>query len=266
VTVTPATAPQIVRFSAIPATINAGQTSTLLWVVNNATNVTITPSVGGVSATGTQDVTPAVTTVYTLTATNASGTPVTATAQVTVNPVPATPKITSFTATPPASPAAGTQVTLACTATNATTLNLGGVVFQQSSATLNVAPQQTTTYTCVASNALGQTDSATLTVTVPGGGGGGGGGPVIVLPDTLFTANRYIILDASGSFSPAGNNPLKFFWSSVGGTAAIANPTSPTPNVWLNVTNGPWVIEVVVTDSKGNSSSKQITVHLTQAP
>jgi hypothetical protein len=265
VSVTAGTLPHITRFSAIPATITAGQTSTLLWVVDNATTVTIQPNIGNVALGGTQDVTPAATTVYTLTATNATGS-VTSTAQVTVNPVPATPKITSFTATPPTSPAAGTQVTLACTATNATTLNLGGVVFQQSSATLNVAPQQTTTYTCVASNALGQTDSATLTVTVPGGGGGGGGGPVIVLPDTMFTSNRFIILDASGSFSPAGNNPLKFFWSSVGSTAAIANPTSPTPNVWLNVTNGPWVLEVVVTDSKGNSSTKQITVHLTQAP
>jgi hypothetical protein len=129
-----------------------------------------------------------------------------------------------------------------------------------------VAPQQTTTYTCVASNAQSQTDSATLTVTVPGGGGGGGSGPVIVLPDTLFTATRFIILDASGSFSPAGNNPLTFFWSSLDGKAAIANPASATPNVWLNIGTGPWVLQVVVTDSKGNSSSKQITVNLTQGP
>jgi hypothetical protein len=265
VTVTAATAPQITRFSAIPATINAGQTSTLLWVVTNATTVNISPNVGNVSPTGTQDVTPAVTTVYTLTATNATGN-VVSTATVTVNPASTAPKITSFTATPPASPAAGTNVVLACAASNTTVLSLGGVVFNQSSATLTVAPQQTTTYTCVASNAQGQTDSASLTVTVPGGGGGGGGGPVIVLPDTLFTNTRYIILDASGSFSPQGNGPLKFFWTSIDGRAAVANPSSPTPNVWLNVGTGSWVLEVVVTDSKGNSSIKQITVFLTEGP
>ncbi len=264
VTVTAAQMPQITRFSAIPATINAGQTSTLLWVVTNATTVSISPNVGTVAMTGTQDVTPAVTTVYTLTATNSAGT-VTSTATVTVNAGGVAPHITSFTATPPTSPSAGSNIVLACSASNATTLNVAGVAFTQSSATLTVAPQQTTTYTCVAGNGQSQTDSATLTVTVPGGGGSGSG-PVIVLPDTLFTATRFIILDASGSFSPAGNNPLKFFWTSLDGKAAVANPTSATPNVWLNIGTGPWVLQVVATDSKGNSSSKQITVTLTQAP
>jgi len=91
-------------------------------------------------------------------------------------------------------------------------------------------------------------------------------GPVIVLPDSLFTNTRYIILDASGSFSPQGNNPLKFFWTSLDSKAAIANPASATPNVWLNTGSGPWVFEVIVTDSRGNSSTKQITVRLTQGP
>jgi hypothetical protein len=256
--------PHIGRFSAIPTTIDAGQTSTLVWAVDNATTLTITPGIGSIGPLGTQDVSPTATTTYTLTATNAVGT-VTATGTVTVNPVVPAPKITSFTANPQASPAAGSPVTLACTATNATTLNLGGVVFAQSNATLVVNPQQTTTYTCVASNAKGQTDSSTLTVTVPGGGGGGGG-PVIVLPDSIFTTSRFIVLDASASFSPNGNTPLKYLWSSLDGQAAIASPTSAMANMWLNLGNGPWVFEVVVTDSKGNSASKQVTVRLTQGP
>jgi hypothetical protein len=264
VAVTAGTLPQITRFSAIPATINAGQTSTLLWVVAKATTVSISQNVGNVALGGTQDVTPAATTVYTLTATNATGS-VTATAQVTVNPVAPAPHITSFTANPSSSPAPGTTVALTCSATNATALNLGGVVFAQSSATLNVAPQATTTYTCVASNAAGQTDAATLTVTVAGGGGGGGG-PVIVLPDSIFTASRYIILDASASFSPTGDTPLKFFWTTLDNKAAIANPSSSTPNVWLSTGSGPWVFEVIVTDSKGKSATKQTTVRLTQGP
>src|SRR5262249_22795019 len=158
-------------------------------------------------------------------------------------------KITSFTATPPTSPSAGSSIVLACSANNATTLNIAGTVVNAASGSVTVKPTVTTTYTCTANNAGGQTDSATLTVNVPGGGGGPG--PVIVLPDTLFVDNRYFILDASGSFSPQGNNPLKFFWSSTDGKAAIANPSSSTPNVWVNIGTGPWVLQLTVTDSKG---------------
>jgi len=75
-------APVIASFTANPAIISAGQSSTLQWSVQNATSVSIS-SLGTVSATGTRSVSPTATTVYTLTATNASGS-VTRTATVTV--------------------------------------------------------------------------------------------------------------------------------------------------------------------------------------
>src|SRR5579885_3476489 len=96
VTVTPGQAPRIIRFSAVPPTINSGQTSTLVWVVENATTVSIS-GLGNVSMDGSQDVTPSSTTTYTITATNANGT-VTAQATVTVNQTPQVPPpvITSY--------------------------------------------------------------------------------------------------------------------------------------------------------------------------
>ncbi|GAG70644.1 unnamed protein product [marine sediment metagenome] len=69
-------------FSASPSTINQGESSTLTWNVYEADTVTIT-SIGTVTSSGSTSVSPAVTTVYTLTATNSAGS-VTATATVNV--------------------------------------------------------------------------------------------------------------------------------------------------------------------------------------
>jgi hypothetical protein len=87
--VTP-TNPVINFFSASPTTITAGDSSTLSWIVTDATSATIDLGVGSVaSTTGTTSVSPAVTTTYTFTATNATGS-VTATTTVMVNPPAAT--------------------------------------------------------------------------------------------------------------------------------------------------------------------------------
>ncbi len=71
--------PAISAFTATPATINPGQSSTLAWTVSGATTLSLS---GQGNVTGSSlGVTPASTTTYTLTATNASGS---ATAQATV--------------------------------------------------------------------------------------------------------------------------------------------------------------------------------------
>jgi hypothetical protein len=110
VTVTPASGgggggsvslPTISSFSAQPVTIAPGQSSSLAWVVAGASGVNITPSVGTSTLnpfSGSATVTPATTTTYTLSATNAYGQSVTAIATVTVSagsdvslPTPASP-------------------------------------------------------------------------------------------------------------------------------------------------------------------------------
>ncbi|MGZ5453920.1 MAG: hypothetical protein ACXW2R_06940 [Candidatus Aminicenantales bacterium] len=77
--------PTIDSFTATPASIKLNESSTLSWAVTDATTVSIDQSIGTVAATGTQAVTPLVTTTYTLTATNADGT-TTGTAEVTILP------------------------------------------------------------------------------------------------------------------------------------------------------------------------------------
>ncbi len=83
-------APVLGTFTANPATITAGQSTTLSWgKVENATNVSIDQGIGGVATPDSRTVSPATTTTYTLTATGCGGT-VTKQVKVTVNPAPTT--------------------------------------------------------------------------------------------------------------------------------------------------------------------------------
>jgi hypothetical protein len=269
--VTPGSAPQIIRFSAGPLSIPAGGTSTLVWQVENAATVTIAPAVGTVGLVGTQDVKPAETTTYTLTATNNFGA-VSATAKITVTapPPPPNPTITSFTANPPVSPSPGSPVVLTCLAQNATRVTISGVGDVDANGSITVNPQSSTSYTCVASNNTGQV-SQTLNLTVTGGGTP----PVIIviskaancIPTSVVggttvcqTVVRLLDLDLSGSSSPSGNTPLTFFTSSRNTAAVVLNPTSPTPSVQLSSGFGDYFFDVVVTDSKGNKALGAIDV------
>jgi hypothetical protein len=273
--VTPGSAPRIIRFSAGPISIAAGGTSTLVWQVENATTVSIAPAVGTVGLVGTQDVKPAQTTTYTLTATNNFGT-VTATATVTVTtpPPPVNPTITSFTANPPTSPSPGSPVVLTCLAQNANKVTISGVGDVDASGNLTVNPQTSTTYTCVAVSSSGAQVSQSLNVPVTPAGGGGQL-PVIIVTSgaancvttavqggttTCQTVVRLLDLNLSGSSSPAGNNPLTFFTTSRNTSSVVLNPTSPTPSVQLAEGFGDYFFDVVVTDSKGNKALATIDI------
>lgn len=85
-----------IEFGGAPLRIEQGSAATLRWAVTNAEEVTVTPGVGQVEATGSTEVSPTETTTYTLTATGAE----TRTSRVTVRvrapedtePTPTTPE------------------------------------------------------------------------------------------------------------------------------------------------------------------------------
>jgi len=169
----------------------------------------------------------------------------------------AVPVVASFTATP-TSIDAGQSSTLQWSVTNADSVSITSLGTVSNSGTRSVSPTTTTTYTLTATNAAG---SVTRTATVEVRGGTG---PTIVFPsDFIYTTSRDLRLDASGSFSSAGNNPLSFYWT-VRGTdrAVIYQRTSATPNVFLRLAPGNYIFDLTVTDSKGNSSTKTLTVRL----
>ena len=85
VTTTSGTPPNIVTFTANPATIAAGESSRLDWQITGATSISIEPDIGELSGWGGQNIYPTETTTYTLTAFNSAGSD-TATVTVTVTP------------------------------------------------------------------------------------------------------------------------------------------------------------------------------------
>jgi peptidoglycan-associated lipoprotein len=87
-------APSIAEFVAEPGSILRGQASTLKWSVSNASEITVEPAIGALSASGTRGVYPSATTVYTLRATGPGGT-VTAAATVKVGELDIAPPPTS---------------------------------------------------------------------------------------------------------------------------------------------------------------------------
>jgi hypothetical protein len=158
----------ILRFTAEPLRITAGQASSLIWEVRNATEVEIS-GIGKVDANGgSATVSPAETTTYTLTARNPKR-EVSQTVTVTVDPLPPVepqdpPIIANFFATPSAI-VLGQTSTLTWDARNASDVTISGLGSVSPQGSTTVTPNQTTTYTITARNNVGEV-SATATVTV----------------------------------------------------------------------------------------------------
>src|SRR5881394_4404186 len=89
----PAPAAPTASLTANPNTVEKGQSTTLTWQTSNATDASI-DGIGAVQPNGSQTVTPADSTTYTLTAKGAGGTQQ-ATARVTVNAPPPPPAPTT---------------------------------------------------------------------------------------------------------------------------------------------------------------------------
>src|SRR6267143_1053513 len=86
----PAPASPTVTLQASPASVNKGESATLSWNSTDATQLSIAPEVGAVTAQGSTKVTPSDSTTYTITATGPGGS-ASATATVTVNEPPPPP-------------------------------------------------------------------------------------------------------------------------------------------------------------------------------
>lgn len=260
VTVTPGQVPRILQFYGLPQTINSGQSTTLVWSVENATtSISINNGVGTVAATGSMSVSPAVTTAYTMTATNSFGN-VTAMATINVNVV-APPTITSFTASPAVSTGPGARVTLTCNTVGAVNVNVAGGMYFGNSSSIPVFPNVTTTYSCIATNAIGTVAQQTITVVVPPPPTGAGAPPVVVLAQSSITTTvRTVTLDASAS---TGSGPLTYLWTvAAGNVQGIVGATTATPSVTVGQTDGVYDIQVAVSDSKGNTSYGVVSITL----
>ncbi len=261
--------PSLTFCYAQPATIMAGESATLFYQSQNASAVTIS-GIGTVGLSGNYAVTPKQTTNYIITATGPNGTGA-ASCNVAITVTPgALPRIVRFSATP-MTITAGQSSTLTWRVDNATTVSISQIGGNLAlSGSQSVSPSATTTYTLTATNAAGSvTGQATVTVSAAPPSSQG---PVVVIAggNSITTVFRQLTINASGSYSPQGNNPLTYLWTSVNGTASIVNANSPTPSVilgniagGLDQNGGVYLFNVKVTDSKGNSTTAIVTVTLT---
>ncbi|CAM2008168.1 hypothetical protein [Acanthopleuribacter pedis] len=157
--------PSVQSFTATPQTIDQGDSSRLAWSVTDADSVSISPTVGTVATSGSFDVSPSQSTVYTLTATNDAGS---IQRSVTVNVQTNTqdPPVIDFFNANPTTVVSGNESTLSWSVRNAATVtidnNIGTV---SSTGSRAVAPSNNTTYTLIASNGGGSV-SATVTIAV----------------------------------------------------------------------------------------------------
>jgi hypothetical protein len=162
VTVT-AILPSINNFSINTDSIFAGQTAILTWSVTDATSVSIDPEIGTVSSSGTKNVSPASTTRYVLTASNAAGN---STALTTVTVTASNAPIISTFSAGPVSLNSGEVSTLTWDVVAAKSININqGIGGGASKGSTKVTPTATTTYTLMAANDYGSvTKSVTVTV------------------------------------------------------------------------------------------------------
>ena len=229
-------APIISAFSAAPLKVAAGQSTTLSWSISGQgpISLSIDQGVGTVIGTSKSVVPAAVSTTYTLTATNAAGS-TTAAATVAV-----TPSIASFTATP-TSIAAGQSSTLdwVVSGPGTITLAIDSGVGTVTGSSKNVSPATTATYTLTASNAAGAV-TATATVNVAGAGS-----PVInsftaspsavALGDPMPSAT--LAWNVTGATSLAIDNGIGTV-SGAAGTKSIAPSASTTYRLTATNANG----------------------------
>ena len=256
----PASAPTINSFTASPASITSGGSSTLTWNVFGARRVSIDHGIGNVALAGTRTVSPSTTTTYTLTATNEADT-VTARARLTVSGAPPppppsmSPPFISFFTANPVSITAGNSSMLSWVVSDADTVRItyGSSVTPVSPAGSAAAtPTTTTTYTLTATNAAG---SVTETVQVVVSGGAPPGLPVV----NYFAASPgSITLGASSTLS----------WGVSGATTVSINQgIGPVPSSGLvSVSPGATTTYTLTATNAAGTVTQPVQVVVSGAP
>jgi len=152
--------------SAAPATINYGESTTLTWDSTNATSCTMNNSIGTVSTSGSISVSPAWSTIYTITATGPGGT--SHLERVTVTVVQPRPTVTIISAIPVLINNIGQSTVFTWTSTHASLCTIdNGIGSVSTSGSISISPTSTVTYTITAIGPGGTaTDTVTITVLI----------------------------------------------------------------------------------------------------
>ncbi len=271
--------PPTATLSAAPETITAGQSAVLSVASTNAVSAEIDQGVGAVTldntGAGSVTVSPAATTEYTLTVTDANGFSVQATATVTVNDAP------TADAGPDQTVAEGVAVTLdgsgssdpegealtyAWTQTSGQDVTLNGAATASPSFTAptQLAADAVLVFSLTVTDARNEASTAdTVTVTVTAGTNDA---PTANAgPDQTVAEGAAVTLDGSGSSDPEGE-ALTYAWTQTSGQdvtlngAATASPSFTAPTDLA--ADAVLVFSLTVTDAR-NAASTADTVTIT---
>ena len=240
-------------FTANPTTIDKGDSSLLSWNTSNCTNVTIYPTLGTVSASGTQGVYPLTSTAYALTAYSANGSSQTRTVTVNVNqPTFSYCTIKTFTANS-TSIKTNESVTLSWDTDNCTSVNISGVGNNLAASGMKtVYPTSSITYILTGNSSSGTKPTRSLDITVSDG-------PSYACTIKTFTSNTTSIrANDAVTLTWDTDNCTSVTISGVGSNLAASGtktiyPTSSTTYVLTGNSNGAIKptksIDITVTDN-----------------
>lgn len=250
-------APTVNSFVAAPSVIAPGQLSNLSWTVSGADSVSIT-NLGTYGPSGSLVLSPTQTTEYVLTATNEGGT-TTATTTITVTRS-AVPVIEFFTAIPDTI-TLGDLTSLSWSVSGADAVRIDGLGAVNTSGSLAIAPNTTTTYTLVATNDIGESRATiTVTVDIPNNA------PVADAGfDLELTDPGTVTLDGTRSSDPDGD-ALTYAWTQIfGAPVTLTGADTATPS--FEAMSGTYGFVLTVSDGRGGSDSAQVTIKvLNKAP
>ncbi|MGD0096301.1 MAG: hypothetical protein ABSB60_07385 [Terracidiphilus sp.] len=241
-------APSVVSFTANPSTIAAGASANLTAVFANGIGV-ITPGNIAVTSGTAVTVSPADTTIYTLTVTNDAGVTATQTAPVTVNPI--LPTITSFTANP-ASITAGGSASLTGVFTNGTGVITPGNLAVNSGIGISVTPSATTTYTLTVTPVSGTAITQAATVSVTSTGAPAAPGALIATPGNQQVNLSWTAVAAAASYSVFRSTTNGGPYSAIGTTSS----TLFEDDAVVNNTTYYYVVEAVDAVGPGGYSNQ----------
>ncbi|MBI2685000.1 MAG: hypothetical protein HYX27_01695 [Acidobacteria bacterium] len=140
--------------------------------------------------------------------------------------------------------------------------NVTGLPFYLSLAYTDDAPAKVADVTEVIAGrvaAYTKAASGTLTIPKPPQPPTAGEGPQIVISAPAITVDRQIALDASKTTDSSGTT-LTFAWKAVNKTAVLLNPNTAVATVQFSEGRGDYTFEVTVTNGKGVSAKKTVTV------
>ncbi len=157
---------RVVSCFATPTNVILGETSTIAYLTENATSVTIAPGVGNVQPSGTVAVTPTATTTYSVLATGLGGQVATCNVTINVNSRPGLPRVIRFSADPTIINQ-GDKSTLTWSTEGADSVTISTLGATELNGARDVTPAVTITYVLTATNSSGSTTASAMVTVNP---------------------------------------------------------------------------------------------------